>query len=453
MSKEEKKLSLKTKISFALGNIGGLAIGQSSILLLYSYYFLYLAVPLDPISISIILTIYGIWDALNEPLIGHISDFTRSRFGRRKPFIIIGVIPLIVFAFLIYTPPVNSPISSAIYLIIILIAYDTFLTMVITIWFSIFPELTLDQNERLTVSKYLQLFGVIGLILGLGVAPLIAGSFPTPLQGYSIMGLILGIITAISVLPTILFIKERKSYQIKVEEKMGFFKAVKIAFKSNSFRNYVIVQFLLQLSYALVLSSLPLFFEGILGLEEIEWSIQLLLVFVAVVPSLYLWVKIATKKGTRLALFYSMLVFGGVFPFVFLVFTPITMTVLLLLGGIGLAGLMLFPTILLSDVIDEDQLNTKKRREGIYNGVSGVIVKLSNALSWLILGIVLTIFQIDRNNLSPSTITFLNEVGLRILVGLLPIIAVLLGLIFLYKYPLTGTRLEEVKKQVMILNE
>lgn len=96
----EKKLSTSKKISFSLGNIGGLAIGQSSILLLYTYYFLYLGVPLSPLGISFILVIYGVWDAFNEPLIGHISDITRSRWGRRKPFIMFGIIPLIICSYL-----------------------------------------------------------------------------------------------------------------------------------------------------------------------------------------------------------------------------------------------------------------------------------------------------------------------------------------------------------------
>jgi len=128
------------------------------------------------------------------------------------------------------------------------------------------------------------------------------------------------------------------------------------------------------------------------------------------------------------------------------------MLIVLLIAGFGLGGLMLFPTVLLSDVIDEDHTKTKERREGIFNGVSGVIVKSSNAISWLVLGIVLTIFQINREDVNPSTMTPLGELGIRILIGVIPIIFIVLGMLFLYLYPLTGDRLEEVKKQVRELN-
>ena len=448
----ENNLSTGKKISFAVGNIGGLAIGQASILLLYSYYFLYLGVPLSPIGISLVLVIYGVWDALNEPLIGHISDFTRTRLGRRKPFILIGIIPLIICSYLIYTPPMNDPIVCTIYLIIMLILYETFVTMVVTLWYSLFPELTLDQKERLVISRYLQIFGIFGLIIGIGVAPLIAGLFSNPLIGYSLMGLILGIITALSMLPTLFFIKEKKEYQITEDKKRSFFKAIVISLKNKSFRYFVLVQFLLQLSYSTVLSGLPLFFEGVLGLGSIEYSLILLSIFITVIPSLYLWVRVADQKGTKKALFFSMISFAIGLSLVFIIFNWIISLIVLLITGVGLAGVMMFPTILLSDVIDEDQIITNQRREGIFNGVSGVIVKFSNAISWLFLGIVIELFQIDRNNLNPSALTLLNEYGLRMLVGLIPIIIIVAGLYCLYRYPLTGERLEEVKQKVQELN-
>ncbi|MHA1230158.1 MAG: MFS transporter [Candidatus Helarchaeota archaeon] len=450
---EREKLSLGKKISFAIGNIGGLAINQSTVLLLYTYYFLYLGVPLSALEISLILVIYGVWDALNEPLIGHLSDFTRSKFGRRKPFIMLGIGPLVLFSFLIYTPPVNNSLLCLIYLSLILITYELFVTMVVTNWYSLFPELSLEQSERLSISRYLQIFGLVGLIIGLGIAPLIAGLFSEPIYGYSMMGLMIGLITAVSMIPTILFIKERKEYQVKKVEKLSFFKSITIAVKNRSFLFFILVQFLLQLSYALVVSSLPLFFEGILGLGSLEYSLLLLATFLSVLPSLFMWTKVADKYGTKKALMISMLCFCGAFLLSFIIVDIITALIVLLIAGIGLGGLMLFPTILLSDVIDEDQLKTKKRREGIYNGVSGVIVKLSSAISWGIIGIVLTFFGIQQSNLETSTLTLFQQFGLKSLISLIPIGIVLLGLLCLHFYPLAGEKLKTVKQKVKELNQ
>ena len=453
ISNESEIVPTGKKISWAVGNIGGLAIGQASILLLYAYYFLYLGVPLSPLGISLVLLVYGIWDAINEPLIGHISDITRNRWGRRKPFIAFGLIPLVICSYLIYTPPISDPITTTIYLIVILILYETFVTCCFTLWFALFPELTLDQNQRYAISRYKEIFGVVGLILGLAIAPLIASSYSDPVQGFSMMGLILGIIAALSLLPTLFFIKEREEYQIVEENKVGFIESMKIALKSKSFVCFILVQFLLQLSYSVVLSGLPLFFEGVLGMQASEWAIQMLLIFCVVIPGLYVWIKIAEKKGTRYALFISMICFCLTFPLIFIVYNSTTMLIVLLIAGFGLGGLMIFPTILLSDVIDEDQLKTNERREGIFNGVSGVIVKSSNAISWLVLGIVLTVFQINRENVNPSTLTPFGELGLRILLGAIPVVFLLLSMLFLYLYPLTGEKLTEVRLKVKELND
>ncbi len=202
-----------------------------------------------------------------------------------------------------------------------------------------------------------------------------------------------------------------------------------------------------------MVSSLPLFFEGVLGLGSLEYSVILLATFATVIPSLFLWIKIAEKKGVKFALFLSMICFSVVFPFTFLMEQIWIAIVIMLFAGIGLSGLMMFPTVLLGDVIDEDQTFTNKRREGYYTGVSGVIVKLSNAISWGLIGIVLTLFKIDRYNLNPESITTLNKIGLKVLIGIIPVFIIFLGLIFLLKYPLTGKRLKRVKDKVIEMNQ
>ncbi|GAB4320204.1 MAG: MFS transporter [Promethearchaeota archaeon] len=446
-------LSTRLKAAYGLGNVGGLAIGQSSILLLYTYYYLYLRVPLSPLGISAILVVYGVWDALNEPLLGHFSDVTRSRIGRRKPFILAGIVPTVVLSVLAFTPPTNDPVACAVYLLVVLVARELGITMVVTSWYSLYAELTLDPVERVDLSKFMQLFGIVGLVLGLGVAPIISGLFEDVRLGYSVMGLVVSLITVLSVLPTVLLVKERPDYQVTDEERLGFLESVKVALANRSFLAFVAVQFLLQLSYALVVSSLPLFFEGVLGLESLQWSLLLLATFASVVPSLYLWMRVARRRGSKGALTLSMAAFAVVFPLTFVMNSTPVALVVLLAAGVGLAGLMMFPTILLGDVIDEDQLHTNRRREGVFTGVSGVIVKMSSAISWALIGVVLTAFQVDRDHLDPGTITSLNKLGLQFLVGVLPVLVVLLGMLALHFYPLAGEKLAEIKRRVLAADE
>ncbi len=440
-------LPRKKQISFALGNIGGLAVGQSSVLTFYSFYYFTAHVPLPPLVLSLILVIYAVWDGLNEPLVGYWSDNLRSRWGRRKPLILIGLIPLIVFAFLIYQPPTDNPVSAAVYLLLCLLAYDLAMTLVISCWYALFPELSLNEMVRLKVSRYLQIFGLVGLVLGLAFPLAIGG-----LLGYPLMGLLLAVVCAVFMLPTLFGIKEQPKYQIQKEQKISFLQSLKIALKNKSFLYYVVVQLLLQLAYALVLSSLPMFFQGVLDLSGVTQSLYLLATFCTVLPFLFVWVKLANKRGAKHALYVSMICFAAAFPFAFLISSPTTAIIVLLAAGVGLGGLMLFPTILLSDVVDEDQLRTGQRREGLFAGVSGVIVKMSSALSWLLIGFVLTMFNIEQN-VTPATMTPLADLGLRLLLGFFPVVFVIIGILFLRRYPLAGERLAEVKRQVNEMNK
>ncbi len=254
-------------------------------------------------------------------------------------------------------------------------------------------------------------------------------------------------------LPTLLWIKEQPKYQVLEKYKLGFWISIKIALKNKSFRYYVLVQLFLQVAYSLVISSLQMFLQGILGLGSIEQSLYLLATFCTVLPFLFVWVKLANKRGAKHALYVSMICFSAAFPFAFLINSPVTAIFVLLAAGVGLGGLMLFPTILLGDVVDEDQLQTGQRREGLYAGVSGVIVKISGAFSWFLIGFVLTLFQINKDQLSPATLTPLTDLGLRLLVGLLPVVFVILGILVLRRYPLAGERLAEVKRQVKEINK
>ncbi len=140
-----------------------------------------------------------------------------------------------------------------------------------------------------------------------------------------------------------------------------------------------------------------------------------------------------------------MICFSLAFPFAFLINSPIIDIIGLLAAGVGLGDLMLIPTILLSNVVDEDQLQTGQRREGLFGGVSGVIVKMRSALSWGVIGLILTIFQIDNSQLYPDTLTPLADLALRLFVSLFPVIFVLLGIFFLRRYPLAEEHLAEVE--------
>ena len=129
--------------------------------------------------------------------------------------------------------------------------------------------------------------------------------------------------------------------------------------------------------------------------------------------------------------------------------------VVLVLAGVGLAGPMLLPTIMLADTCDEDETKTCVRREGIYSGISGFIVKLSTSISGIIVtGILAFTGYIAATEGEPPPIQPASAIqGIHLLMGLITIIPLIIGLLILYKYPLVGATLAKLKKDIEVMHE
>jgi GPH family glycoside/pentoside/hexuronide:cation symporter len=125
------------------------------------------------------------------------------------------------------------------------------------------------------------------------------------------------------------------------------------------------------------------------------------------------------------------------------------------MAGIGLAGPMLIPTMMLADVCDEDELKTDVRREGMYTGISGFIVKLSTSVSGLIVtGVLAFSGYISKTTLNPNPVQPASALlGIRVLMGLITLVPLVLGLLVLSRYPLVGGALTKLKKDMEVLHK
>src|SRR5512139_335523 len=154
------------------------------------------------------------WDALNDPLFGYWSDRTRSRFGRRRIYMVIGAVPLGIAAWIMFSLPKGlTGVSAFLAVLFSFWLVDTFHTMTTTPYYALTPELTRDYNERASLTTVRMVFSVVGYILGAALTTILAGIFQgnglNLQQAWSATGAVFGAVAAITILITAFTVRER----------------------------------------------------------------------------------------------------------------------------------------------------------------------------------------------------------------------------------------------------
>jgi len=404
--------------------------------------FFYVDVMKLPVYLSAVgMIIYGIWNAINDPIAGYISDHTRTRWGRRIPYIALGAIPFGIIYFLLWVPPFSDYSQAGLlflYFVIFICLFDGFYTVTVINWASLFPEMFPSLSERSEVNAYRQSFGMLGLILGIAAPPLIYGSI-----GWEWMGAIFGAIISISLLVALLGSRENRIFS--QEKQIPLWASIKATFKNRSFLTFVFSNLFVQYTFTIILATIPFFAKYVLDVGPQQTTAVLAAAFLTAIPMLYLWRRLTVKFGAKRCFMAAMLLLAVfLIPLFFVKSFWLTLFASALIG-IGLSGFILIADVIISDVIDEDETKTGNRREGMYFGVNAFITRFAIGLEAFSMAII---FLTSRYN--PYIFTQPEEflTGLRILIAGLPIIALLLAFVIFWFYPLAGRRLKELKIRV-----
>jgi GPH family glycoside/pentoside/hexuronide:cation symporter len=447
---KEKSIPKKTKIGFSFGYLGIVLANWT--FATYIFFFYASVIGLDPLWIGIALGILGIWDMINDPIMGHISDRTKTRWGRRRPYMIFGTIPLAISFILLWWNPFSGWFMIFIYFLVIMFIFEWMFTMVSLSYGALYPEMTSNINERLEIAGYLEFFDIIALIMGYVLSLIIVGIFRG--MGYSsglawlMMASILGLIMIISVYTATAVTREQEIFY--KAEPLGLKKALKETWKNKAFRIVALAWLCISVAYIIGSATAIFFTIYILGMNELETALSLLFIFLTAIPSLVLWFKLSKKYGTVRATMATMFLFGFAFLILLFVFNVIMFVIAIAILGIGMAGVILLPQTLYADVIDEDEIITGVRREGMYSGIRTFIGKVSVSLSYITMAIVLQ-FSGFKSGAPAQTDSAL--LGIRLLISIIPAVVIFIGILIYRNYPLKGERLKKVKEEVVLLHE
>lgn len=389
---------------------------------------------------GILWSIYGLWNAINDPLMGQISDKTRSKFGRRVPYVAFGAIPLGLSFFFLWTPPTQSPWILAAYFLMILFIFDTLYSLTIIAYNALFPEVAPTPRDRIDLSATREILATVALLASFILAPIIAEEV-----GYFTMGAIMGTLIAVGYLVAMIGVKERPIDETR-ERAFGIGHALKIVLSNKAFRWFVGANISKEYIWLLLGGMLPFWRKYVLGIQgEVDVfgaklsggdaeAVLLGVPILLAIPTLLVWRPLVARLGYRKTWIIGSLTFiPGLLVMTFAnnFYTGLLGTMLIIPG---LANSMIMPFPVISEIIDEDaKMEHGFRREGLFFGMNGGIVKLAFSAQGILFALVTAVtgFSEGSDVQSASAIW-----GIRFLIGITPIIAALLIVWCMSNYPL-----------------
>ncbi len=442
-------ISTKSFLAFGVGQFSDAIALQMITIYLFTFYFAIVGLNVNLITIGFI--IWSLWNAINDPLLGALSDRTKTRWGRRTPYIVGGLIPLCIVVVLLYVPPVGVEMISFIYFLIILILFDTFFTMYDLNYCALFPEQFQDLDQRAKASAFKQIFTIIGLLFVFIIPTIIIPDLTNKIYivNYMYAALTMIIFIILGAVIMIKFgIKERIEFSEDYKTAPPILTSLKFSLKNKNFRIFIIMN----LTYWYVVGMLPiiapLYGRFVLGIGEGDAYLLGLLLGLAFISAAFcmpLWRYITIKKGMKKGVMISIIAFiATLSPFMFIsdVSTAIFAFIFV---GLGLSGAIYFGDIILSAIIDDDELKIGTRREGGYFGINALITKLSTIL--VIISISLVFNTVGWTVFEPVA-TENIILGLRILMFVFPAIALTIGLIVISRFPITKEKYEQLKQDI-----
>ena len=442
-----KQLTRRQKIMYGAGDIGFSL--TSTILGVYFLFFMIEVVGLRPGIAAIPIGIGKVWDFVNDPIFGYISDRTRTRWGRRRPYLLFGALPLaLTFTMLWYRPNFESTVALVVYYSVAYIIFEASATLLYMPYFALTPELTSDYDERTSLTSYRMFFSILGSLLAFTLPLIIVGSFtPENAPKVLLMGAIFGLMSALPMFVTFFGTEERKD--LIDLEKPTLWESIKSVWKNIPFR-YGLGIFLATWISVDILQSSLLFYVKYVVQREPQNDIIMATIFVIAMFALPIWNWVSERWSKRYAYIYG-IAFWAVVQLALISLTPNTplgfLLVLCSMAGIGVAAAHVLPWAILPDAIEWYEYQTGERHEGMFYSITTLARKITSAVSVTFIGPILELTGYQPNVTQQSAEALR---GIKLVIGPLPALLLGLGIFIAYKYPLDR---EEFLKIVEKLKE
>jgi len=431
-----KKLSLRTKLLFSTGDLSTSI--PLAILMFFQLYFMTDVAGLRPDLAGWAVGIGKIWDAVNDPLIGLLSDRIRSRFGRRRVALLIGAVPLGLTFIMMWLVPPFSQIGLAVYYAATFIVFDTFFTIIHVSYNSLTPELTSDYDERSTLNGYRMVFSIAGT-LGTIILATVMGWFVSDKRVlFAVLGIGLGLV---SIIPPLVVFRISKQYDLEHEPVSLTIRQAIVETLSNRPFWMVMGLYLLSWTTASIMAAVLIYFANYYMRVPAQANYFVLVAEGAAIAFIPLWVWVARKLDKRRAFILGSLTWVVVLVALSAIRPDqlVLAYVLAALSGSGIATAYVLPWAMIPDIIEVDEAKTGERREGSYYAFASFFQKLATGVAVWGMGQALAmtgyITPAQGQPLPVQPPAAVNAI--RIFMGPVPAVLLFLSILFAWRYNVT----------------
>ena len=428
------RLPRLTKLFYGVSDFG-FACTDTTMQVLFAI-FMTDVVGLKPSYAALAVFIGRTWDYINDPLIGFFTDRVRSRWGRRRPFLLLGFIPFgVMFAMLWYKPATDSQFLLAAYYAVAYFFFDTAYTFVTMPYAALTPELTQDYDERTSLTTWRMAFSILGSLVAFIVPLLIIGTMrPENAGRVFMMGGIFGAICALPLLLTFFGTREKPEYFTQSQPSLR--DSLRAVWKNQAFL-FAAGIFLFTWTAADVIQAFLLYFLKYRMNMEKYSDIILGAIFITALLVLPLWDWISRKTDKRKAYVVGMIFLSAVMTILIFLSPGVGLPLVLImavLAGIGVSAIHVLTWSIIPDAVEVDELNTGQRHEGVFYSLVSLFKKIASSIA-----IPLTLLVLDWSGyVSNSAVQKPSAIlAIRILIGPVPAILLLGGIIFAIYYPLS----------------
>ncbi len=410
----------------------------------------------DVVGVNVILLGYilfsvRIFDAFTDPVIGYLSDRTRTRFGRRRPYIAVGSVFTALMMIMLFNPPHASAFFETLWFGIFIYALFLFWTIVTVPYEALGPEITFDYHERISLFGMRDGFLIAGTFMAAATPAMVQWAFGftgEPAEERAKFFWISVLYTPLLIGTAWWCVLVIKEINFQPKKEAGLFSGIRQVAHNRPFIILLIAYTISAIGNNLPATLILFYVQYVLQSDLAD--IFLFMYFVTGIIFLPCWIFMAGKIGKKWAWILSMTINTGAFVGVFFLGPgdAFLYGVLVILSGIGFGATLAIPSAIQADVIDYDELLTGERREGQYIGLWSISKKLAAAVG---IGTGLSILGMAGYTPNAEQ-TETVQLTLRILYALVPSLCNLLAIIVVMAYPITDRIHREIRGAIDLRN-